>query len=385
MPERPCMPLTDLSAEPRSRDPDRATGLDRRTVLVILGVFLVEGIFRTGYFHFGERAEGSTRPFLDTLLSETTGSLAVIAVFFAVLLPLCARWRIRRGAFPHVLPPYVVGFVLFSGLKTLIMWGSRSLLWPLAGLGRYDYGDLGYRFLMEGSNDVFGFVILVGAVHAVRGWQEQQRRRLHQAQLEARLHEARLQALQGQLQPHFLFNTLNTISSVMYGDPERADRLLSRLSELLRFSLAAPSRPQVTVEEELQILERYLEIMRTRFDDRLRVSTRVGEGAREALVPSFLLQPLVENAIQHGGDRAGPLSVWVTMETENALLTVRVEDDGVGLEGEPTAAFSRGIGLSNTRERLRLLFGDGADLEVAPRSGGGVVVEATLPVERASS
>src|SRR5262249_30258396 len=159
-----------------------------------------------------------------------------------------------------------------------------------------------------------------------------------------------LQALKRQLNPHFLFNTLNSISSLMYSDVQTADRMISRLSELLRSTLRDDGSQEVTLREELDVLDRYLEIEKIRFDERLRVTLRVDSEASEGLVPAFSLQPLVENALRHG---IGPLESGGTLQIEarreQGRLRIRITDDGLGANGQP---IREGIGLKNTRSRL---------------------------------
>ncbi|MGH7554579.1 MAG: sensor histidine kinase [Longimicrobiales bacterium] len=354
--------------------------LRRRAVLLVTLFFLSEGLLSTGYFHFGARARGSDLPFLDSLISELTGSLAGAVVFFAIVLPAARRWPLRGPSWPRHVLAHAGALVVYSVAKTLVMWGTRLVLFPVAGLGAYNYGDMLYRFPMEFSDDVISYAILLGLVHAWDAWRSLRDRELREARLEANLTQARLQALQGQLQPHFLFNTLNVISSVMYDDPERADRLISRLSDLLRTSLGVPDRPEIALEQELHILGEYVEIMRARYGERLVVTTHVDAAARESKVPVFLLQPLVENAIEHGlAKRAGEGRIEVRAEREGDALVLRVNDDGPGIDGDPSAAFGKGVGLTNTRERLRHLYGPAAAIRLAHRPGGGLSVEVVLP------
>jgi signal transduction histidine kinase len=360
--------------------------LRRRAILLVVAIFVVNGLLQTGYFHWGARATGSLRPFMDSFLSETTGAAASAITFFLIIIPVCRRWPLGRGHWTRHLPPHVGGLIVYSVVKTFLMWGMRLLLWPLAGLGPYDYGDLAYRFPMEFANDVWSYVVLASIVHAFYAWRALRDRELREARLEASLSEARLQALQGQLQPHFLFNTLNVISSVMYADPEQADRLMSRLSDLLRSSLSAPQRPEVALEEEMHVLGQYIDIMRARYGDRLDFNTHVDPEAREARVPAFLLQPLVENAIQHGvAKRAGSGRVDVRVERQRAMLVLHVIDDGPGIAGDPNAAIGRGVGLLNTRERLAHLHGSAASLTLANRREGGLVATVRIPYARAAS
>ncbi len=355
-------------------------------IALVVGIFMVEGLFRTAYFYLNELAEGSPVPLRAPLVNELTGSVAVIVGFYAIVLPMARRYPLYGGRWKAHVPAHVLGLLVFSALKTLTMWGLRLPLWSLAGLGSYDYGVMVYRFPMEAANDVFGYFIFVGIVQFWYAWVARQERELREARLEAALHETRLQALQGQLQPHFLFNTLNTISSVMYGDPAQADRLISRLSDLLRSSLAAPERPEVGLEEELEILDRYVELMAARFGERMSVEVTVAPDARESMVPVFLLQPLVENAIHHGvARRSGPGRIDVSVERMGPKLHVEVADDGPGIDGDPSAAIGKGVGLRNTRERLAHLYGGEASLNLQNGETLGLRVIVELPFRTAST
>ncbi len=357
--------------------------LRRWAVGWVVAFFMVDSLLRAGYFYYGARANGLRPPLLDPLLSEITGSVASLVGFFSVVLPVARRFPLRTGSWVRSLPAYGAGFLAYSVSKTLLMWGQRSTLWPVVGLGSYDYGTWGFRFAMEAANDVFSFAFMVAAIHLFEAYQARRDREVREARLETRLHEARLEALQGQLQPHFLFNTLNTISSVMYADPNHADQLMSRLSDLLRSSLVAPDRPEVTVEEELELLARYVDLMKARFGDRLSVGVRLDPAARGAAVPVFLLQPLVENAIQHGvAARSGPGRVDVDIAALDGELVVQVRDDGPGpadLDDGRGSPGREGVGLRNTRARLALLYGSRASLELGRRPEGGAVVEARFP------
>jgi two-component system LytT family sensor kinase len=203
-------------------------------------------------------------------------------------------------------------------------------------------------------------------------------RELRASQLEAQLAQAQLQLLRSQLHPHFLFNALHSISALMHQDVEAADRMVSRLSELLRASLeeARSGRHEISLAEELALLEPYLDIEQTRFSDRLRVRLEVPEEARTAMVPALLLQPLVENAIRHGiAPRRGPGEVVVRAEHVAERLEIEVRDDGVG----PPQELHEGVGLRNTCSRLdrvrslrptpggdhRLVLQDGHDLPLS--------------------
>src|SRR5688572_6185790 len=148
--------------------------LERRGALAIVLFVVIDGLFRTSYFHFGARAEGDLTPFRDSLLSELTSSMAMLVGFFLVALPLSRRWPIRGERWRRALLPHALGLVSYSLLKTLLMGAQRAALWPLIGLGRYDYGDIPYRVLMEGSLDVFGYAFLVACIHVWDAWTTEQ-------------------------------------------------------------------------------------------------------------------------------------------------------------------------------------------------------------------
>lgn len=197
-------------------------------------------------------------------------------------------------------------------------------------------------------------------------------------QLEARLERAQLQTLKLQLQPHFLFNTLNTITALISVDPRVAERMVSGLSELLRLSLRNAGEQEVPLARELELLAHYVSIQQIRFRDRLTVSLDVAADAIHALVPNFILQPLVENAIRHGvGPRAAPGHVDVRAYRQNGTLHLRVADDGIG--ARPSAPSGEGIGLSNTRARLEHLYGHDHTFQARSGAEGGFVVDIAIP------
>jgi LytS/YehU family sensor histidine kinase len=199
---------------------------------------------------------------------------------------------------------------------------------------------------------------IVGLSHALLYYRESRDRELRASQLETRLVEAQLKTLQQQLHPHFLFNTLNAISALMHRDVAAADRTLVRLSDLLRLTLERLGEQEVTLDEELDFLRKYLDIERTRFADRLIVRFDIDPATLQAFVPTLLLQPLVENAIKHGVARkAGAGHIDVKARREHDKLWMEIRDDGVGLSEDALTALHKGIGVSTTRARLQHQFG----------------------------
>jgi two-component system LytT family sensor kinase len=214
--------------------------------------------------------------------------------------------------------------------------------------------------------DMLAYWASVGVIHAIEYYRESRERQIEATRLA-------LENLRAQLQPHFLFNTLQSISTLIHRDQPAADRVLTDLSDLLRLSLRSTASQEVPLREELGFLDRYLDIMRVRFGDRLVIAVEVDPAVREALVPSLVLQPIVENAITHGmADRPDIGHVRVQATRTAGSLLLEVSDDGPGItSGPPT----NGIGLANTRERIARLYGKPAHVETLVNGGFTVRIE----------
>jgi two-component system, LytTR family, sensor kinase len=230
-----------------------------------------------------------------------------------------------------------------------------------------------------------GFVLLAWSLFyfAIHDWTELREQRERAAKAEMMAQAARLRALQSQLQPHFLFNTLNAISTlVVEGQTSDAARMIARLSDFLRLTLDTTSTPEISVAEELEFVRRYLEIEQVRFGDRLRVTIHAQPEAMSGLVPALVLQPLVENAVKHGvltREQGG--SVTITVEQKNGALRLSVADDGPGLPANGTAV--HGVGLSNTAARLTELYGDASHFSLDPSAAGGLTATIEIPFRSA--
>jgi two-component system, LytTR family, sensor kinase len=312
------------------------------------------------YKHLDHVARQETTPFYIPLIEEFTGAYGAIIVFGAVQW-LARQLPLRRSTWVSNLTWHLGALLLFSAMHTTLNWTSREMLFQLVGLGDYDYGLMSIRYLMEFPIDVILYTLFAGGVWLFRESAAQREAALHAAQLENQLRHAQLQGLRLQLQPHFLFNALNTISAKMYDDPPAADTMLSRLAELLRVSLKTTQTQEVTLAAELEALEPYVALLRGRFGDQLSLRIEVEEGLRCALVPSLILQPLVENAVRHGNlTRLGIGKIDVTARRVGTRIRIEVEDDG---PGAAAGVSSKGIGLQGTIERLQLLYGDAQRFE----------------------
>jgi LytS/YehU family sensor histidine kinase len=223
------------------------------------------------------------------------------------------------------------------------------------------------------------YFAMLGSMHAFIYFTEARQREAQAARLAAQLAESRLGALRMQLNPHFLFNSLNAIGVLVRDqNTATASRMLELLGDVLHTVLRSDARHEVTLNDEIRFLEQYLSIEQVRFSDRLHVTWSIDDNTRRALVPGFVLQPLVENALRHGIAKVSDDgTIAVSARREGAKLVLTVSDSGPGIP--PTGTQGKGVGLPNTRERLETMFGSDASLTIAPRSGRGVVASIRIP------
>lgn len=306
-------------------------------------------------------------------------SWGLISVLIAAIdrrLPLSDRqigWRILC----HV--PLSIGLTLLFSYTTLALRAAFGLI-PLTAVLDHTIVTRGLQGMMLWSLLVYW--LIYGGWLASQYYQRYISSELRMERLERLSTEARMHALRLQLDPHFLFNALNTISSQVESDPRLARTMIEHLGDLLRLSLQPNQQQQVPVVDELAFLDHYLAIQRIRFGDRLRVEQDIDEQARYAMVPSMTIQPLVENAIRHGlSPRAAGGLIRVSAQCVSDHLQIRVEDDGVGLSPDWQTRRSDGLGLSVTRQRLDGFYPKGQGFfDIRPRSGGGVEVELRIPL-----
>ena len=290
---------------------------------------------------------------------------------WALLTPVVAwlaqRYPLRRGVVARSLVVHVPAGLVLAIVKVAL---TRVMRLPIVPSSEYFQINLTTHYIM--------YWALVAAVHALTYYRTGREGELRASQLEARLADARLQLLKMQLHPHFLFNTLNTISELVHEDSATAARMIASLSELLRESLDAGADDQVTLAKELELLDRYIDIQRARFGDRLDVRVDVEDDARGALVPILILQPIVENSIRHGlAARVRAETIHVRAMRFDDRLILEVADDGIGLG--PDGAVREGVGLGNARARLEALYGPDQSIDVSSVEGGGVLVRLALP------
>lgn len=284
---------------------------------------------------------------------------------------LARRFPLERGRWVRGLTTHLLASV-----------GLALLKWTLNNfLRRYLLGFSQSMSLIYGFHqNLVTYWIVVAATQGYLYYSRYREGELRTAQLSAQLAQAQLQALRMQLHPHFLFNTLNAISTLVHKDPEVADRMIARLSDLLRLTLENIGVQEVRLAQELEFLERYLEIERMRFPDRLKVRMHIAPETLDARAPYLILQPLVENAIRHGiASRSTPGIVEVRAEHNDGKLILEVRDDGPGIS--PKLNPKDGVGISSTRARLERLYGTAYQFGLCNAPEGGLVVTLVLPFQ----
>lgn len=304
---------------------------------------------------------------------------------WAVLVPgmlwMARRYRFGRQNWKRAAAMHALGVLAFTFTHAVLTVTARVLI--MKGFdGRVLDWWMSFRelFFLNFDWEMMTYWAIIGLSHAIDFHRESQDQQLTAARLETELAEAQLQALQRQLHPHFLFNTLHTISALMHRDTEAADAMLARLSDLLRLSLDRVGTQQVSLKDELDFLNKYLDIERTRFADRLQVSIEIEPETLDASVPNLVLQPLVENALRHGiGPKIGGGRVEIIARRQGDRLQLVVRDNGNGLSVDAMNDFHSGVGLSNTRSRLQHLYGDRHTFEFHTPPGGGLAVTMAFP------
>jgi two-component system, LytTR family, sensor kinase len=297
------------------------------------------------------------------------------ALFVPPFLWLVRRAPLERRTWKRRAPLYVAVTLAATFAKYAVLVPIQRELFD---------ADRTFGAVLAGNaiTELMTYWAVVGVLHALEFYRRYREREALALQLRAELGEAQLRALRAQLNPHFLFNTLNAATALLHRDPDAADAMLTRLGELLRLTLRDGPGHETRLRDELALLERYLEIMRVRFADQLTVTCRVPAELEDAMVPTFVLQPLVENALEHGVARLdGPGHVEIAARREGESLVLAVRDDGPG--GAAGSGDGDGIGLSNTRGRLAQLYGAGAVLALRRAAEGGTEAELRLPLRRA--
>jgi two-component sensor histidine kinase len=294
---------------------------------------------------------------------------------------LVRRFPIERGRVLPGIAVHVAGAVVISLARTGVMLAVGWYL-PWAAVRTLTFWP---QFWGTSSQNFLIYALLLGIAHLVLYYRRYREREQAAEQLARGLTEARLQALKMQLQPHFLFNTLNAISALIPAEAKPARRMLARLGDLLRTTLEHEGKQEVTLREEIAFLEPYLEIEQARLEDRLTVVMNIAPDTLDARVPHLILQPLVENAIRHGiatRIEPGKVEISASRGPDDRFLQLEIRDDGRGMDRDTENRSRRGVGLTNIRSRLEQLYGAEHRFRLENQAGGGVLVRISLPLRR---
>lgn len=349
----------------------------RWQVLAIVGGWTVVALVAASQRHYFLASAGRPAPFGESLWGALE-SCWLWAAFTPAILWLSRRYRIQRRDLWRTLLAHLALSVAFALLDAILDVAIGR------ALGAEPVHSVTATFVANSFINLVSYFAVVAIGHAVQYHALYVERELAASRLEAQLLGAQVRALAMQLRPHFLFNTLHAVASLVRANRNgEAVRMIAGLSDLLRASLRDGGPAEVPLRDELEFVERYLSIERIRFQDRLETRVSVGADVLDALVPPLILQPLVENAILHGIERrSAPGCVEVAAERRNGTLVLRVEDSSARRSSAPPEREGGGIGLSNTRTRLRHLYGDRQRFDLAGTPGGGAVATVELPFHR---
>ena len=351
---------------------------------IIWGIWTFIGLVFTLQFYFASYRSERPVPFVDSLYMQMIWAylfaLATPFVLWAVSRMPIDRDNWVRNILLHIPISIALGVVL-TALGRILIWLRWG--WPLDKPLTFESIA---RFVVANFTEAIGIYLLIAlsgyAFCYYRRFREGQVKTL---QLEAQLSQAQLQALKMQLHPHFLFNTLHSISALLHKDSEAARKMITRLGDFLRLTLENSGSQEVTMRQEMEFLGCYLEIERIRFQDRLTTRLDVAQQTLDAKVPNLILQPIVENAIRHGiAPRSSQGLIEIEAKQQNGTLRIQVRDNGPGLSEHRTSenVFKKGLGLANTETRLEQLYGSAHSFNLSNNPDGGLIVTLEIPFTR---
>jgi two-component system, LytTR family, sensor kinase len=347
--------------------------LPARIALVLVAWTLI-GLFSAGQWYLFQLSRGEAPDWTGPLLPNLA-SCWIWAGFTPFIVRLAKRFRLQRATWPGTLALHLLFALAFSFLDASL----DTLLGRWVATLRPPSSSILTEYFGQSFINVFSYFAVLAVAHAMQYHALFTERQVAASRLEAQLLGAQIRALEMQLRPHFLFNTLHTIASLVRAERNPvAVRMIAGLSDLLRASLRTDGPAEIPLRDELALVERYLAIERIRFQERLETRVSADPDALDALVPALILQPLVENAVRHGIEcRAAPGRIDVEVQRRNGTLVLRVQDASSGAPGH--ARDGAGIGLSNTQARLRHLYGERQRFELSGTADGGAVALVELP------
>jgi len=353
---------------------------------VLLGIATAFGVSSSIQSYGLSRVMGESDPMVLQLLMLNLLYWYVPALLAPLIVTLAIRYPFRRGHISRFLLVHLSAVFTYSIIHTATMFGTRLAL-GLQPAPRGWWWMIRVDYLRQLDWMLMTYSFIVGVTHALEFRRESERRAVDSAQLETRLVEAQLQALQRQLHPHFLFNTLNAIAGLMRSDVDAADRMMDRLGDLLRTTLNTSNIQEVSLKEELEVLQKYLDIEQVRLGERLTVNIVIDADTLDAQVPNFLLQPLVENAVRHGiAPRVEPGQLGISASRHANRLAIEIFNSGQGVPAHRLTLLNQGVGLANTRARLEHRYPNDHSLVFSNASPGfKVTVNIPFAVDRSQA
>lgn len=375
----------DATQDLEGQGPGRSLWQSRWVRLAIIwGIWTFIGIVFTLQSYFTSFRSERPMYFSDALYLQMTWSY-LWALATPLVLLAASRLPIERNNWARSALLHVPISIVLSGIVTAIGHVFVWLYWGMS-VGRTFSFERMVRFVVANFSEGIGIYLLIALMsYAFSYYRRYREGQLRTLQLEAQLSQAQLQALKMQLQPHFLFNTLHSISALLNKDPEAARKMITRLGDFLRLTLENSGSQEVTLKQEMEFLTCYLEIERIRFQNRLITRMDVAQPTLLAKVPNLILQPIVENAIRHGiAPRSTPGLIEIEAKQHNGTLRIQVRDNGPGLSKHRTSdiLFKKGLGLANTETRLERLYGAAHLFDLSNNPDGGLIVTLEIPFHK---
>jgi two-component system LytT family sensor kinase len=346
--------------------------------LILCGAFTLLAAYSALLVHVVSANSPKPAPWSSAIFSEFTYCYLALAMSPVVVM-LKQRFPLRQKKVLRNLPIHLLAMVAFStaakGLWDLLAGPPSNYAHAAFTYQKMVYSIASYS---DFGGILYWMIVLIAVSLDLYGRYERQA--VNAARLQAQLAQAQVQSLKMQLHPHFLFNTLNSISALVRDHPETAETMIARLSDLLRRTLESTSTQEIALRQELEFLRLYLDIEQARFEDRLSVQFNIDPDALNAMVPNMILQPLVENAIRHGiANRVEKGEICISARRRGGDLLLKVADNGTGLSPSSVLSIKQGVGLASTKGRLERLYGARQALQLEAPDGGGFVARIVVP------
>jgi two-component system, LytTR family, sensor kinase len=357
-----------------------------RRILIFTAGWIFLAFFFSGFSYFSNLQGATPQPFEWKRLFLTQGIIYSWAILSPLIVFFAKRFRFEQQNWWRLLPAHFIAAVVFLLLHAAILVIFQIIVNPARVAENGGFLAHTLSFLMRGLvAELVMYCLLLSSIYVVDFYRRFQAEQLRSSELKAALASSQLNALKMQIHPHFLFNTLNSISALMHEDVKAADKMVARLGDFLRMTLENSGDREVSLKQEMDFVNRYLEIESVRFQDRLVVKMNIDPETLAARVPNLILQPIVENAIKHGISRQTDVgSLIISSKRHGDRLQIRVEDSGPGLQPSNEngkGSNGVGIGLANTRARLAHLYEENYRFEIENAVPQGLIVTLEIPFE----